>query len=184
MRQIYSLYYRQNGIRYVNFLLAPPEFKLSKFPKSALFHAYSTDFSLPELDASQPYFQDYQKKILLDYVVDYVSPEGTFRRPVFDLKMKTMGWRRSNIRQFMLEPEAYKTNSNPETLIAINHGYLDVVHKYMPLKMAPYYQWKNRWKTMVSKMREIAQVSDRQQFVFIPIAPVLAGRTLLEKYIS
>jgi Txe/YoeB family toxin of Txe-Axe toxin-antitoxin module len=96
-------------------------------------------------------------------------------------------WLRKNLTRWTIDnaalgQEAWKTNQNPETLIVINYGYLDVVHEYLPLQMAEYDRWMNREKTLWTKVNEITNHSSRQQFVVYKMPSVLQGRTVLDKY--
>lgn len=182
MKPIYRVFYREKGIRYSDRLLRLPSFNLTVLPRSSLFHYVSEDIHSPEVDTSLPFLQGYSKKILLDYVTDYVKTEGAVRRPMFNMKELTRSFRREHRQTWIYEPDAYKLNQNPETLVVINYGYLDVVHKYIPVMMANYHRWLNRQNTVWSKVNEIASSSDRHQFIFYPIAKVLQGRTILEKY--
>jgi len=182
MKPIYKVFYREKGIRYSDRLLRLPSFNLTVLPRSSLFHYVSDDINSPEVDTSLPFLQGYSKKILLDYVTDYVKTEGAVRRPMFAMKELTRSFRREHRQTWIFEPEAYKLNQNPETLIVINYGYLDVVHKYIPTMMANYHRWLNRQNTVWANVNKIASSSERHQFIFYPIAKVLQGRTILEKY--
>ena len=182
MKPIYKVFYREKGIRYSDRLLRLPSFNLTVLPRSSLFHYVSDDINSPEVDTSLPFLQGYSKKILLDYVTDYVKTEGAVRRPMFAMKELTRNFRREHRQTWIFEPEAYKLNQNPETLIVINYGYLDVVHKYIPVMMANYHRWLNRQNTIWANVNKIASSSERHQFIFYPIAKILQGRTILEKY--
>ena len=182
MRQMYKLFYREKGIRYSDRLLTPSAGKLQELPKLSLFHYVPKDLSSPDVDTHLPYFQGYTKKILLDFVIDYVKIDGQVRKPTFLLKEITRTFRQEHRATWMLTEDAYKVDNNQETLIVMNYGYLDVVHKYTPVQMAKYHQWLNRQRTIWTKVNEIAQTSDRNQFIMYPIAPVLQGRTILDKF--
>jgi len=182
MKPIYKVFYREKGIRYSDRLLRLPNFNLTVLPRSSLFHYVSDDINSPEVDTSLPFLQGYSKKILLDYVTDYVKTEGAVRRPMFAMKELTRSFRREHRQTWIFEPEAYKLNQNPETLIVVNYGYLDVVHKYIPTMMANYHRWFNRQNTIWANVNKIASSSERHQFIFYPIAKILQGRTILEKY--
>lgn len=73
MKPIYKVFYREKGIRYSDRLLRLPSFNLTVLPRSSLFHYVSDDINSPEVDTSLPFFQGYSKKILLDYITDYVK---------------------------------------------------------------------------------------------------------------
>ena len=182
MRMMYKIFYRMKGIRYADKLLMPSNEKLDAFPRSALFHYVPGETGSPDVETSMSYFQGYTKKIFLDYVTDYVQTEGGVRKPMFALKEMTRPWRRANRQKWDWVPGAWKDNHNPETLIVLNYGYLDVVHKYLPLQMASYHRWLNRQRTVWANVAEIAKKSERHQFLFFPIPPVLQGRTILDKY--
>lgn len=182
MHTVYTLFYREKGVRYVSELINLRETKLDRFPRSALFHYVPGENGQPEIDVNQPYFQDYSKKILFDYVTEYVQVEGTVRKPMFNLVNSTREFRREHQQKWQYLEDAWKTDHNPESLHVINYGYLDVIYHYPAMQMSSYYRWLNRQRTVWAKAAEIARVSDRQQFIVIPIPDVLHGRTVLDKY--
>lgn len=106
MKPIYKVFYREKGIRYSDRLLRLPSFNLTVLPRSSLFHYVSDDINSPEVDTSLPFFQGYSKKILLDYITDYVKTEGAVRRPMFSMKELTRSFRRKHRQTWIYEPDA------------------------------------------------------------------------------
>lgn len=140
-------------MRYSTSLTEAPFGRFDAMPRSSLFHYLSDDIESPDVDASLLIFQPYTKKIILENVIDYVEPQGRFRKPMMPVREMMRPWLRKNLTRWTIDnaalgQEAWKTNQNPETLIVINYGYLDVVHEYLPLQMAEYDRWMNREKTL------------------------------------
>ncbi len=182
MRLIDKFYYRQHGIRSSDRMINLPNFTLAAFPRGAMFHVVSVDPAFPEIDASQPYYQGYPKKIVYDYVTDYVKTEGPVRKPMFNLNDLTRNWKRKHREHWQYEPENALTLSNPDTLVVRNYGYLEVLHKYVEVQLTPYYKWLNRTRTVWAHVAEAAQRTDRQQFVVIKLPSLLQGKTFLDRY--
>lgn len=183
----YIPYYRERGMRYSTSLAEAPFGRFDAMPRSSLFHYLSDDIESPDVDASLLIFQPYTKKIIVENIVDYVEPQGRFRKPMMPIREMMRPWLRKNLTRWSVDnaalgQEAWKTNQNPETLIVINYGYLDVVHEYLPLQMAEYDRWMNREKTLWTKINEIANHSSRHQFVVYKMPTMLQGRTILDKY--
>lgn len=183
----YIPYYRERGMRYSTSLAEAPFGRFDSMPRSSLFHYLSDDIESPDVDTSLLIFQPYTKKIIVENVVDYVEPQGRFRKPMMAIREMMRPWLRKNLTRWSIDnaplgQEAWKTNQNPETLIVINYGYLDVVHEYLPLQMAEYDRWMNREKTLWTKINEIANHSSRHQFVVYKMPTMLQGRTILDKY--
>ena len=182
MKPIFKLFYREKGIRYVDRLLNPPLIKFDSFPRSSLFHYVPSDIDHPEADVSQTYFQGYSKKINFDYITEYSQQEGAVRKPPFNLNEATRAFKRENLQKWQYGPELWRTDHNPETLHVLNYGYLDVIYKYLPVQFAEYHRWLNRQRTVWAKVAEIAKVSEREQFIFVPMPALLQGRAILDKF--
>lgn len=185
MREIAKLYYRARGMRYPHQLASPVETPLSYFPRNSLFHVVGTDDNHPELDPSQAWYAGYGQRIKLSYVTEYPAdyhPKGVFRRPPFNLNELTRPFRRTNRKTFQPEKEAWLLDRNENNLVVVNYGYLDVVYHYNPLPTAPYDRWLNRWTTVFTTMGKIAEQTNRNQFVHVPVSRALIGRMILDKW--
>lgn len=182
MRSIYKLFYREEGIRYSDLLISPPESHFQEFPKLSLFHYVPTEHQDKDIDTTLSYYQGYSKKIIIDFVQDYVKEEGPVKRPAFIMKELTKAWRRANIRQWELASDNWMSNNNQEQLVVLNYGYLDVIYRYLPVQGANYYRWLNRQRTVWANVNKIAASSERNQFLYFPMPQVLQGKTMLDKY--
>lgn len=182
MRQVYRVFWRENGTRYPDQAIRPKPFHLEELPKDSIFHAVSSLGENPEIDTTLPYFQGYSKKIGVSYVTDYIKPQGTFRRPMFTFQEMIRPWKRNNIQKFEIVESGWRLYTSPEQLLIVNYGYLDVIHKYIPMQLTEYWRWSNRTRTIYETMNQIANESGRNQFMIIKIPAVLQGRTMLEKF--
>jgi len=182
MHSLMNIFYRAYGVRYAATLMELPEVKFDKLPRSALFHFVPEEGGRPWVDTSLPIFQGYSRKILVDDVSEYSVTEGGARRPMLDMKAMSRAFRKNNVRSWTITPNPWLVDQNPETLIVMNYGYLDVAYKYLTTQMAEYYKWLNRQRTVWTKASEIAKASDRNQFIIFPIASVLQGRSILDKF--
>jgi len=182
MKPIFKVLYRAEGIRYSDRLLNLPQYKLTQFPRGSLFHSVDYTHLHPDVEAAQPYFTGYSKKILVDHLTHYEALKGPARQITFNINQATRTWRQSH-RALWSELEApYRTEQNPDALIVVNYGYLDKAHIYQKVQLAEYYRWYNLFDTLYRKVNEIAAVSDRHQFLFYPLPKLLQGRAILQKF--
>jgi hypothetical protein len=125
MKPIFKVLYRAEGVRYSDRLLNLPQYKLTHFPRGALFHNLDYTHVNPDIEATQPYFAGYAKKILVEHLTHYAELKGPARQVTFNIKEATRAWRQGH-RTLWSELEApYLTEQNPDALIVVNYGYLD-----------------------------------------------------------
>jgi hypothetical protein len=182
MKPIFKILYRAEGIRYSDRLLNLPQYKFTQFPRGALFHNLDYTHVNPDIEATQPYFAGYAKKILVEHLTHYAELKGPARQVTFNIKEATRAWRQGH-RTLWSELEApYLTEQNPDALIVVNYGYLNRAHIYQKVQLAEYYRWYNLFDTLYKKVNEIATLSERHQFLFYPLPKLLQGRAILQKF--
>ena len=184
MKQLYKLYYREHGVRQSDQLITLRPFQLQAFPQNSLFHAVPSAASGPDVDPAQPYYANYPKRIALENLTEYHEMEGPVRVPSFNMNNLTQAFRQKNKEHWVLQEKPYLTETNPNTLVVENYGYLDTIHKYSPVQMTPYYQWSNKYRTLWNNVNAIAKVSERHQFVLYPIPSLMQGKAVLDRFMD
>lgn len=174
----YQQYYKQHGVRHLQSLLAPRPTSLTELPRDALIH-YLTHTGVADIDPTQLYFKDHHKRIMLDFADVLVGDKGAYRPKPLKIKNLVRDWLFEH-KQFKYQPEHYKTIQDPLTLLMINYNYLDRLYRYPEMPMTAYNKWWNAQNTLWTQVERIAEVSARNQFVFIDIPQDLPGYTLLQ----
>lgn len=183
MRMMKDVYYRTLGVRYMDRLVNQPHVQFTSLPRLSLFHYVPGEVGPAEVETEWPIFKGYSKKIQLRYITEYVKTQGVVRRPMFNMKEMVRPWLRKHRNDWeIVNEDTWVKNHNPENLIVLNYGYLDVAHKYQPVQLNEYYRWLNRQRTVWTKVAEIAKVSNRNQFLYFPMPSILQGRTTLDKF--
>ena len=181
MRKNPEIYYKDHGVRMLSSLVNPRQ-DIKDLSRAAILHLYTDDPKGADVDVSNPLLQNYNKKILVGFVDEYIKPEGMFKRPPFYLKELIRGWKKDNLAKFEILEKVWSARASDEQLIVVNYGYLERAYRYQPMILSPYYKWRNRWMTIFATMNEIAKVSKRQQYISIELPSFLYGRNLLEFY--
>lgn len=184
MHPMYQIFYRTQGVRYADRLFSPAKEKLTAFPRSSIYHFVPGSTDIHDPDVTLPYFQGYNKKIWIDYVLEYATVEGIVQRPSFSIKDALRPFRQKNIQKWSTGIDSWKLDQNPEVLVVTSYGYLDRIYRYTANNMADYYRWRNMFKTVLTNIQRIASQCDRNHFLMIKIPGVIQGRTILDKFID
>ncbi len=184
MQEVQKLFYRAKGARYPDQLIKANDFKIDRLPRDTVLHVYGSEAENPDIDVKMPFFHGYNKKTLVKFVTDYIKPQGSFKTPSFNIQTLTSAWRKKNLKLWGMDPMPWKTAGSPDQLVVINYGYLDHVHRYLPMKIAELDRWKNRFRTLFSTMNTIANESGRNQYVVLKITAQIQGKTLLDRFVN
>lgn len=183
MREFYKMFYRTKGARYAASLIRPSRFHMSELPKDAIFHHYvAGDGASPDIEAENPLFSGYTKKILFKNINQYVDPEGSFRTPPVNMVTMTASWRRAHSKNWMVSERPWRVTESVDQLVVINYGYLDACNLYMPVQLAKLWRWRNTMRTIFATMNMIASESSRQQFIIIKSPKQIQGKTVLDRF--
>lgn len=182
MKKEYTFWHRSNGVRYFDRFINPKAINIQDLPRFSIYHHVDETGASPDVDAQNPLFSGYNKRIIVETVTQYAKENGPVRKPAFQLKEAQRPWRQKNMRTFELRPrEDWLSVQSPETLIVLNYGYLPHIYKYLDVAGAVYYKWENLWRTIWTNIGEIARLTDRCQFIEIPLPGLIRGKTILDK---
>ena len=179
----YVNFYRQFGIRRPQQLLAPLVFTadILRFSRNSLFHYVSYDGAALDPDSNSVYLSGYNKRILIDYVLNLTSTESNPRHRQLSILQLIKPFL-SKHKEFKYVKEPYVKVKDPYSLIVINHAYINKVYKYVNVPMTHYYAWLNTEKTLWNKVVEIAKESDREQYIFYEMPDVLPSVSSLKLF--
>ncbi len=183
MQMLYNLYYRQYGIRRLQQLMLPRLFSEDQFnfPKNAIYHHVSHDENDLAPNQDQSYFHNYRKRIFMDVVTTMPETKGNPRRNSTAPQILYRPFFLKN-RLFKFTRDAVNVNKDPQTLTAIDYGYLQKLYRYTKVPLTPYYQWYNIEKTVWDNILKTCRESERQNFLFLKVPDVMPSLTMLRLY--
>jgi hypothetical protein len=179
----YAIFYKQYGVRRAQQLVSPLVYGMDMlhFSRNALFHYVSYDGAMLDPDINNIYLTNYNKRITIEYMLSLSSLEGNPRHKQAAILQLIKPFINSH-KQYKYVKNAELVNKDPYSLIVINHAYLNVLYKYVATPMAQYYKWLNTEKTLWNKVTEIANVSNREQYIFYTLPDVLPSISSLKLF--
>ena len=182
MHMLFTLFYRQFGVRRLQQLMDPRLVTLDAVPRGTMIHYLTHDKQNPDLDTAKSYFTSFaNKKILVDFVtqtkvlVDNPRPINLMVRAITQPFFK-------NNRVYRYMPEAYATITDPETLLVINYNYLYTCNRYANTPYEVYNRWLNSEYTRWNNIANIASKCDRQHFVYVNVPKYLPSWSMLNQF--
>lgn len=165
--QMYTMFYRELGVRRFNELLSPRLNVLSKgLPRNSILHHYTPSDEEMFPDAEKHHFQEYGKRIPLDMVYTTELMEGNPRKIPFVLQKYVLPFiKKHNI--FRYVPDAAEVPIDERTLIVVNYNPLKFAYRYVHTPISDYQRWEGFQKTLWSKINDLAGKSNKQHFIFI-----------------
>lgn len=162
----YEHYYRKHGVKTFKSLLAPRYSSMEnlELPLKSVLHY------LPELSSelgimpTNVFLRNHSGMILVHNAVEYVEPEGTPMLAAAKPAQLTLQYRKSarSLRPMRSYDTAFR---NDKTLVVENYCFLNHLYRYRNTFMARIYKFKNLMRVFVAKVNEIAEISDRKQFL-------------------
>lgn len=166
MLKFYTLYYRIYGIRRLPQFLAPALKEVTELSRDAIYHVLNLEGS-PDIDASNPIFSKYNKKIITRYPTELLVTKGNPRKRTRPIREATREFHNKN-RNFRIDLQDIRV-SDPQSLVVYNHSYLNEVYRYPPTRLANYNKWHNSLGTMWLTILQLAKDGDRQHFFTIDV---------------
>jgi len=178
----FESYYRKNGLRSPQYLMAPrmPSIESFFFPKDSIHHYVVYD-GVSKHPASDEYFyRDIQKKIFVQHIPDIKDNKGSPRKLAIPVMPMIREFHIRNKRFRLLEKLSSVKDEN--TLVTINYGFAPVGYKYVKSFYANYYKWWNIEKTLWSTLDSITKESNRQNFIFTNLPKTLPSVSRLNMF--
>lgn len=182
MQLLYPVYYKSFGIRRIQQLLSPKLIILNSLPRDVMVHYISEGEDDPkDLDVSLSYFNQNNRRVLVDYADKLLDPKGTYRKIEKNIRSLVKDFHAS-YRRFKYVNDHFKSVKDPLTLLVMNYNYLDDLYKYPDMPMSGYYKWLNKHITLWDTVAEVAQEQSRNHFVFVDTPKELPSYNLLNMF--
>ena len=181
----YDIFFRRNGVRLPQHLLAPhfPSLDNFVFPKDSIHHFTTMDNIITGPTTYEHLYREIEKKIFVYHVLEVTGDKGEPRKVALPLEPL--------VRDYHIRHKRYRRAIKLEniprdenTLAVINYALLTKTSRYMKSMYAEYNKWWNLNKTIWDTAGKVASVSDRQQFIFLELPRVLPSVQRLNTYLN
>lgn len=170
----YNYFLRRYGVRRPDQLIAPMLAKIDEmdFPKNSIYH-YRGD-SPNEVGPSNDefMFRKITKPIILGHVTEIGDFKGNPRRIPTQIDAIIRHHRVKNKRYRPLI-DLESANRDPLALVCYSYTLLPNLYRYIKSLYSEYFKWWNQESALWKKVAEVAQESDRHQFIKIRLPRVL-----------
>lgn len=174
----FEQFYQKYGVRSASQLLAPrmPALKLLELPQRSIFHYVGQG----PLDAGPPsdefLFRHVTKPIPMMHVTKLQEFHGAPRFITTTLVADIRTYHNKN-RRYRFQRQLAATVRDPMAPAVINYAWLARLYRYQRNLYAEYNRWWNINATVWKHIAEIAQESDRHQFIEVGLPTLLPGLT-------
>lgn len=175
----FSKLWRRFGVRTFNLLPAPRMFDVTRWqqPRSGIYHY--VPFSHLDLgpDAMWTPVRNANKPPYYALVRDYTEHLG---RPKTRAGVNYDRLEREYLRdhdEFRRLLDIDKALLDPRTAIVYDYAKLHLGRRYIITPMTRWHMFFNLFSTVFAKVGELARISERPQFIFIPMPDTLPART-------
>ena len=181
----YDIFFKRNGVRLPQHLLSPniPSYENFSFPKSSIHHFTVLDNVVTGPSTHEPLYKDIEKKIFIHHVTEVTDTKGEPRKIALPLE--------PHIREFHIRNKRFRRAiklenfpNDENTLCVINYAFITKTSRYMKSVYAEYNRWWNQTKTVWDTVAKTAQVSSRQQFIFLELPKNLPSVARLNNFID
>lgn len=170
----YDFFYRRFGIRKADQLLRPPlpSLELLELPKASILH-FSTTSPLVAGPAADEYlFRNIARPIMMGHITQNGDTKGNPRRMNIAIDPQIRTYHIKN-RRFKIMRSLESGVRDINTLVVYNYSFIPRVYHYMRSFYSEYYKWWNIQAAIWKNIAEIAQQTDRQQFILCSLPTVL-----------
>ena len=176
----YPVFYRRYGVRRVDQLMTPPlpSLQLLDLPREAVYHYLGTGPLDDGPTEAENALKANNKIVQVETVTEITQTLGNPRRLPMDINSLSRKYRVKNPR-FRPMRSLETATRDPNALVIYNYAYLQRLYRYMRNYYASYNRWSNLLATLWTKMAEVANQSDRQQFVEFDLPQVLPSLSML-----
>lgn len=174
MSAYYEYWYRRSGVRVPAQMITPPLSLLNilELPRMSILHSVNNSPIDYGPQANEYLFRNIQRPIMMEHVINNGDTLGNPRK--LNISTDTI------IRTYHLKYRRYRYSrsletaiKDPNTLLVINYGIIPHVYKYMRSLYTEIYKWKNTNAALWKKVEQLANDTDRQQFIVCKLPVVL-----------
>lgn len=174
-KRLYPVYYREVGVRRFSELMAPRLQLIQKLelPKSAIYHFLSTDPGVMGPSENDYLLSKETGPLWVEFVPDLAEKQGAPRRkPSFQVNRIALEYRAKN-KRFKLLKDISTVEKNPIATIIENYAHLNDAYIYRKTLTTWYDQWWNNARTMWTHVNDLAERSERNQYLVIRLPETL-----------
>jgi len=181
MIQIYPIYEKARMIRKAAQLAAPLLNYIStlSLPRGSLFHYMPTSNEDIGPDVTSPIYKTIKKPIQMYSPLVFTDPVGNPRKVAFEAN--------SVIRKFLIKNRRFRKlidlkaiPKDDKTLTVINYSLILKSYKYMKTIYSDYDRFKDMYLTLMSHVNEIANISNKHQFITLGVPKFLPAVSRLQ----
>lgn len=162
-------------------LVAPPIANLQELqlPRNSLLHYVSE--SKIDIGPGSDYqlFRAINKPIQIYTPLKMIDPPSAPKQAVFDSNAIIRGYLVKN-RRFRRLTDLDKMPKDEKTLTVINYALLHHSYKYIRSLFADYHEWRDTMSTVTSTMNQVANETQRHQFLVIKVPEILPAISRLK----
>lgn len=170
----YDILYRRAGVRRDSDLASPVITSMAKwefpFDSTLNYPSQSVIETGPQMD--DPIFKNVTKVINIDHITDLRSSDGNPRRQVVAVQTMIRDFQQKN-RRTRLFRGFDSVDRDRANLVVVNYAMLPHLYYYYKNYFAQYHAWRNIHYTIWSRMKEMANQTNRHQFLFISLPELL-----------
>ena len=180
MSLTYNVFYRKFGIRLLPQLINPvlSDLKFLDFPLESIYHYLSFDGITDGPAMDDFLFRNDHRTIPVETVPELIILEGHPRHTGSSVNQAIQHYYSTHHRMRKMRDIHSYLRDKP-TVIVYNYALLPKVYKYPTNIYSAYYKWKNIFTTMITKMVQTAEVTNRQQYVVLSVPKVIPSVTQL-----
>jgi hypothetical protein len=178
----YPVFYRKYGIRKIDQLIKPPlsRLELLDLPRNSIYHYLGTGPLDDGPTESENAIKSSARPFTIDTVTELKHTDGNPRRLLIDVNRVIRSHRAKNprFRPFKSLESAVR---DPQSVLVYNYSFIHRLYKYLRNYYTSYYRWNNLISTVFTKVAEVAETTDRHQFIEFDIPKTLPSLTQLRQ---
>lgn len=182
MQQLYDAWYRKYGIRRVDQLQSPPlpELQRLELPKRSFWHYVGGDVGDMAPHGDDFMFRNTDRPIMLGFVTELGDNKGGPTPLPVQIQSAITGYHTRNRR--VRKMKALETATKDEQNLGIySYGLLPRMFRYQRSFYSNYYRWWNIQAAVWDHVAQVAEKTDRHQFIVCTLPQVLPTVANLRK---
>lgn len=177
--ELYDLFYRKRGVRRIAQIANPifSDIGATTFPKNSIYHYNPESPLLFGPQENNPWFVGENHLKFIEHVASFKTETiGTIvRKPGSEIQY-IQAYRRKH-RTLKLMRNFFNINAQPNMLIIYNYCLLNQLYKYRPHRFISYFNFQNLYSTILTKINQVANQSDRHQFFELRLPKTILTRS-------
>lgn len=176
----YNLFYRRYGVRRLQNLTKPLvyETKFLQLPKNSLVHYVDESGLTTGPNLTEPYYSNQAKLLMVEHLTALTVEKGSARPLVKPIERIIREYHLKNRKSRPLR-NFETANKDPITTIIESYALIPSLYRYVTSYYSAYNSWWNIQATLWNRVNELAEITDRHQFVFLRLPQVLPSLGIL-----